>query len=382
MPRTSNGANPWRTMLVRRGDITLTVNSTGTVQPVLSVQVGAFVSGPVEKVLVDFNDKVKKGQVLAEIDPRTYKAAVAHANAALVHSRADVIRVQALLGQAQRNEKRGLNLQSINKGAIAETDLDQCITDRKSLEAQLKLCESMVLESEADLDVAKTNLEFTTIASPVDGMVIDRKIDPGQTVASQFQTPVLFVVAPDLEKKIYVYASVDEADIGLIREAQSAQPAGQLHGGRLSQGRVPRQDRPGPPQSRPRSRTSSPTRWWWNLPIPRLKLLPGMTANLCFQIEKHAGVLTIPSAAFRFHPRPEQVNPGDRPILEGAARDGQENQQRRFRRRGSNRERARRLAGQPRPAICVDCRWRSALGRRGCNRIERQERHGVGFRPI
>ena len=208
----------------------------------------------------------------------------------------------------RRNEKRGLNLQSINKGAIAETDLDQCVTDRKSLEAQLELGEAMILESEADLDVAKTNLEFTAITSPVDGMVIDRKIDPGQTVASQFQTPVLFVVAPDLEKKIYVYASVDEADIGLIREAQRA----------TSRSASPWTPIPRTCSTGSIARCALIPRTVQNVvtytvvvesPNPEIKLLPGMTANLCFQIEKHIGVLTIPSAAFRFHPRPEQVRP-------------------------------------------------------------------------
>jgi HlyD family secretion protein len=318
------GGSAWRTMPVRRGEIKLVVNSTGTVQPVLSVQVGAFVSGPVEKVLVDFNDRVKKDQVLAVIDPRTYQAAVAHAKASLAHSQADVIRVQALLEQARRNERRGLTLQKSDKGFISETDLDQCITDRKSLEAQLELGKAMVLESKADLDVAVTNLEFTTIKAPVDGMVIDRKVDPGQTVAAQFQTPVMFVVAPDLEKKIYVYASVDEADIGLIRQAQShrqpvtftvdAYPKDTFRG-KIFQVRL----NPSTVQNVVTYTVVVES------PNPELKLLPGMTANLCFQVEQHAGVLIVPGAALRFYPRAEQVQPRDRSILEGAAGDGQAN---------------------------------------------------------
>src|SRR5208337_3737887 len=130
----------FRTKAVRRGDVTLVVNSTGTVQPVLSVQVGAFVSGPIQYVYVDFNDKVKKGQILAQIDPRTYVSAKAHENAALVHAKADLTRVEVLLEHAVRFERRNNRLKE--KGAIAENDYEQSITDRKSLEAQVELCKA------------------------------------------------------------------------------------------------------------------------------------------------------------------------------------------------------------------------------------------------
>ncbi|MGD0897639.1 MAG: efflux RND transporter periplasmic adaptor subunit [Thermoguttaceae bacterium] len=310
----SRGAGAaYRTAAVRRGDITAVVHSTGTVQPVLSVQIGAFVSGPIEKVFVDFNAKVKKDQVLAQVDPRTYKWAVAHEEASLAHSRADLARVQALLQQAVRTERRSLRLQE--KKAIAEADVDQAVTDRKSLEAQVKLAEAAILECEANVATAKTNLEFTDIKSPVDGIVTDRKVDPGQTVAAQFQTPVLFLVAPDLEKKVYVYASVDEADIGLIRQAQSGnQPVNftveaypkDVFTGSIAQVRL-----------NPATTQNVVT---YTVVVESansaLKLLPGMTASLAFQIEKHAGVLKIPNAALRLRPKAEDVVPSDRAILD------------------------------------------------------------------
>ena len=135
---------------IRRGDITLVVNSTGTVQPVLSVQVGAVRFRAHQEVYVDFNDKVKKGQLLAQIDPRIYKSALAHEEASLAHSQADLVRVKALLEQAMRDRAaRHCSLKPAK--AISETDLDQNVTDRKSLEAQVKLAEAAIEECEANL---------------------------------------------------------------------------------------------------------------------------------------------------------------------------------------------------------------------------------------
>lgn len=322
LPRYGSAANKFRTMVVRRGDVKQVVNSTGTVQPVLSVQIGSFASGPVQKVFVDFNDRVKAGQILAQVDPRTYKAAVTSASAGLNHSKADLVRVKALLDQALRNEKRAQQLHPAN--AISETDFDQSVADRKSLEAQVQLAEAMIQEAEANLETAKTNLEFTDVTSPVDGIVTDRKVDPGQTVAAQFQTPVLFVVAPDLEKKVYVYASVDEADIGLIREAQTrnepvtftvdAYPK-DVFEGKIAQVRF--------------NWTTVQNVVTYTVIVqssnPGLKLLPGMTANLTFQIEKHTGVLAVPNAVFRFFPKPEQVRQSDRSLVEEATVEGTSN---------------------------------------------------------
>ena len=366
--RTHAGSG-YHTAAIRRGDVKVVVNSTGTVQPVLSVQVGAFVSGPVEKVNVDFNARVKKDQVLAEIDPRTYQAAVAHARAALAHSQADVTRTQALLEQAFRNEQRGLLLRKLNKGAISDTDLDQAVTDRRSLEAQLELARAMVVECQADLDVAKTNLEFTVIKSPVDGVVIDRKIDPGQTVASQFQTPVLFVVAPDLEKKIYVYASVDEADIGLIRDAQrNNQPvtfAVDAYPNDAFEGRIA--------QVRLNPTTVQNVVTYTVVvesPNHELKLLPGMTANLTFQIENRHGVLVVPNGALRFWPKAEQVRAEDQSLVESEPADDSSDEEA----APKKSKAAWRRDGQSQPPLCLD-RGRRAVGRRGDrHRIERQVR--------
>jgi HlyD family secretion protein len=312
----------YRTMPACRGDVKLSVNSNGTVQPVLSVQVGSYASGPIQKVYVDFNDKVKKGQIMAEIDPQVYKAQCRQAKATLDHSMADLEQYKAKLHQLGRDFNRAKTLHEIKDIAgadrlvkgIADSDYDLAEANYEMAAANLEVAKATIEQHKAALDMAETNLGYTTICSPVDGIVLDRKVDAGQTVAAQFQTPVLFVVAPDLEKKIYVYASVDEADIGMIRDAQSrGQPVSftvdaypkDVFVGKIFQVRL--------------NPTTVQNVVTYTVVVesanPQIKLIPGMTANLTFQIEVHASVLTIPNAALRFYPKPEQVRESDRKIL-------------------------------------------------------------------
>ncbi len=310
----------YRELPVTRGEVTSVVNSTGTVQPVLSVQIGSFVSGPIKTTNVDFNSRVKAGDELARIDERLFKARIAQDEAALAHRKADRARVTALLEQAQNNERRALELRKTKSSYISQAEIDQVTAERKALEAQYDLAEAAIKEAEAGLSTSTTNLEYTVIKSPVDGVIIDRKIDPGQTVAAQFQTPVLFVVAPEMEKRMYVYAQVDEADIGLIRAAKDRkEPVSftvdaypdDLFNGEIYQIRLN-------PQTVQNVVTYTVV---VEAPNPDLKLIPGMTANLSFQIEKHDNVLRVPNAALRFYPRIEQVHEEFRPLLEGTGFD-------------------------------------------------------------
>jgi HlyD family secretion protein len=301
---------------VSRGRIVFHVNSTGTVQPVLSVHIGSFASGPIEQLYVEFNQQVKKGELLAKIDPRLYESNVLRDEAGLATRQADVDRVQALLEQARKDEKRAEALRSSNKDYVSDTEMDQFRFNRLSLEAQLKLAIAAVKQAEANLDNSKANLEYTEIRSPVDGIVVDRKIDPGQTLASQFQTPELFIVAPDIRKEMYVFASVDEADIGFIRQAQEKEQPVRFtvdaYPDDLFKGRIA--------QIRMNSTTTQNVVTYpvvVSVPNPELKLLPGMTANLSFQIQEQDDALRVPNAALRFYPKPEQVRPEDRSILEG-----------------------------------------------------------------
>jgi HlyD family secretion protein len=296
------------TATVSRGRVETVVNSTGTVKPVLSVSVGAFTSGPLAKVFVDFNSAVKKDQLLALIDPRLLEATVERDRAAVDSQKADLARIEALLQQAKNNEKRARRLLAINKDYLAETDLDQFYFTRLSYEAQIKLGQAAIKQAEA-------NLGYTKILAPVDGIVIERKVDPGQTVAASFQTPELFIIAPDMDKHMYVFASVDEADIGQIRTAQQR---GQVvkftvdaYPGDLFEGKIH--------QIRKNSTTTQNVVTYpvvIEAPNPELKLLPGMTANLTFPIESKEEVLRVPAAALRFVPLPAQVRPEDRHHVE------------------------------------------------------------------
>jgi len=316
----------FRQAKVVRGKIVSVVNATGTVQPVLRVQVGSFVSGPIEELYVDFNTKVKKDDLLARIDPRIYEASVARDKASLATCNAEVKRVNALLEQAKNDEKRAQALRATNEDYISDTVMDQYKYKRLSLEAELKVAEASVEQAQAALQNSQTNLGYTEIRSPVDGTIIDRKIDPGQTLAAQFNTPELFIVAPDMEKKMHIFASVDEADMGLIREAQRRkQPVhftvdaypDDLFEGTIDQVRM-----------NPTTEQNVVT-----YPVvieahnPDLKLLPGMTANLSFQIDQHDDVLKIPNAALRFYPKLEHVRPEDRKLLDGAEVDTESEQE-------------------------------------------------------
>jgi HlyD family secretion protein len=306
----------YRTAKVTKGRIEWVVNSTGTIKPVQSVSIGATVSGPIAEILVDFNTVVKKGQLMARIDPRLLKAAVDRDQATLKIQKAELARNEALLQQARNNEERARRMLAINKDYVSDTEMDQLHFTRLSLEAQRDLALAQISQAEASLKRSETDLGYTEIRSPVDGIVIERKVDPGQTMAASFQTPEMFIVAPDMEKSMHVYASVDEADIGHIRHAQERKQvvkftvdayADKLYEGKIYQIR--------------KSATTTQNVVTYPVvieaPNPRLELLPGMTANISFLIEAKDNVLRVPTAALRFYPQPHQVHPEDRHYLEG-----------------------------------------------------------------
>ncbi len=303
------------TAKVSRGRVETVVNSTGTVKPVRTVSVGAFTSGPIAEVKVDFNSVVKKDDLLALIDRRLAQAALDRDQAALATQKSDKKRVQALLKQAQNNEDRARKLQRINKDYISDTDIDQYYFTRLTLEAQVELADANIAQAEANLKNSVANLEYTEIRSPADGIVIERKVDPGQTVAASFQTPELFTIGLEMDKHMYVYASVDEADIGLIRQAQKQNRVVKFtvdaYPGDLFEARID--------QIRLNSTTTQNVVTYpviIEAPNPELKLLPGMTANISFQIEAKEEVLRLPAAALRFVPLVAQVRPEDKHHLE------------------------------------------------------------------
>ncbi len=302
---------------VGTGPVVFEVNSTGTVQPVISYHVGSFVSGPIKKLKVQFNQEVAKDEELALVDPLIYQANVDRDKAALKSREADVERAQALLDQADNDLRRAQALRQKNKDFVSDTEWDQFRFNQQSLAAQLKLAEAAVTQAEASWKYSKANLDYCRITSPVDGVVIDRKMDEGQTLAAQFQTPELFIIA-DIKKEIYVIATVDEADIGLIRQAQETkQPVhftvdaypDDLFTGHIKEVRM----------------NSTTTQNVVTYPVvisvkpnPDMKLMPGMTANISFQVSERKSALRVPNSALRFFPKSEQVRLEDRPLLEGA----------------------------------------------------------------
>lgn len=304
----------WRTLDVVRGDIVSEVTAMGEVKPVESVHIGSFVSGPITEMYVDFNDTVKRDQLLAKVDPRLLIANERRDLANLRTREADVERSKAELQRALNDERRAKELQAKNRNFISQSEMDQFVFNVLGLKAQLAVSEAAVDEAKAALENTRANLGYTEIRSPIDGVVIDKKMTSGQTLAAAFQTPELFVLSPDLEKKIHIFASVDEADIGLILQAQQtgqlvqftvdAWPA-DVFSGTIEQIRV----------------SSTTTEKVVTYPVvvsaanPGRKLLPGMTANLSFAIERRINVIKIPNPALRFYPERRYVREADRHLL-------------------------------------------------------------------
>ena len=270
----------YRTVKVERGSVTQTVSANGTLTPVVLVSVGTQVSGTVLGLHADFNQRVTKGQVLAELDPALLAAAEKQ-------SLANVASAAASLKLALANEDRLLQL--FAQEYISRQEMDQGIQIREAAQAQVQL-------GKAQLDRDRTNLRYSVIRSPVSGVVVDRQIDVGQTVAASFQTPTLFKIAQDL-KRMQIDSSVAEADVGSIRVGQDVQFRVDAFPERSFAGKV-RQIRLNP--------TIASNVVTYNVVVevanPDEILLPGMTAYLSVVIQTKSDVLMVPNPALRFRP--------------------------------------------------------------------------------
>jgi len=290
---------PYRTASVDRGDIRVQVSATGTLAAVTTVQVGSQVSGSIAALSADYNDHVKKGQLLAQLDPTFLKAQVAQ-------SAADLQKTQVHLTQAQRDYDRQKPLR--DQGLASQAEVDQT-------ETALAAAKADVQSSQAALDRAQTNLKYTTILSPIDGVVVSRNVDVGQTVAASLSAPTIFTIANDLTQ-MQLDASVDEADIGQVKVDQKvnftvdAFPDMTFHG-TVKQIRLA-------PQTVQNVVSYDVIVLVSNA---ELKLLPGMTANATFLIDEADGVLRVPAAALRF--RPAQFAGGAGGVPQGSALQGQ-----------------------------------------------------------
>jgi HlyD family secretion protein len=289
------------------GDVTETVQSTGQVKPVTEVQVGAQVSGRVTNVFVDFNDTVKKDQVLAEIDPSLLSAQIDSGNAQLAAASASVTRAQANLASAKLKLDRAKKAAEDKLASQADVEAAQGLYDVAS--AEVTAAKADVAQIGAQVKQTRTNLGYTKIFSPIDGVVITRSIDPGQTVAASFQAPVLFVLAQNLTK-MRVFADIDEADVGRLHDKMTADIAVDAFPGASFSGHVV-QVRLSP------TTTQGVVTYAAVIDVdnPELKLMPGMTATVTIHTAEAKGVTRIPNAALRFKPSPPTDDAG-KPITQ------------------------------------------------------------------
>ena len=290
-----NGNNmAYKTEKVSRGEINALVTATGTVNAVTTVSVGTQVSGTIKRLMVDYNSPVKKGQLLAQIDPSNVQSQVDQANANLWSAKATMEKAAVATLDARRTLLRNKDLFAQN--FIARSDLDTAETNAQSAEAQQKVTNAQVGQAEAALKIAETNLQYTNILSPVDGTVISRSVDVGQTVAASFQTPTLFSIAQDLTK-MQIDTNVDEADIGKVQVGQTVSFTVDAYPDTIFIGKV------AVVRNAPITVSNVVT---YDVVIQvdnsQLKLKPGMTANVSITIETRKDVLRIPNSALRFKP--------------------------------------------------------------------------------
>ncbi len=222
MPKEDKNAYTYVSQPLKKENLVVTVSATGNIQPIEQVEVGSEVSGTIAKVFVDYNDVVKKGQVLAELDKTKYKSALNKAQASLSAAKSSLKNMQAKLYQADSVITRDKMLKESTKGALpSRNDWDKDWSDYLIAKAQIGNAEAEVEQARQALISAQYDLTKTTIYSPIDGIILTRNIDPGQTVAASFQTPVLFNIAKDLTK-MELQASIDEADIAKVKAGQDA----------------------------------------------------------------------------------------------------------------------------------------------------------------
>ncbi|MBF0564319.1 MAG: efflux RND transporter periplasmic adaptor subunit [Nitrospirae bacterium] len=293
-PRKNDAGSKFRTDKVTRGDLLSTVTATGTLNAVVMVNVGAQVSGLIKKLYVDFNSPVKEDQVIALIDPATFQAQVDQSKATLDSAIANLEKAKATLNDTRRTFGREKEL--FRKDYVARADMDTAETNYLTAVAGVNAAKAQVDQSKAALIQAETNLAYTKIVSPVDGTVVSRNVDVGQTVASSFQTPTLFSIARDLTK-MQIDTSIVEADIGKLKVGQPVDFTVDAYQETTFKGIV-FQVRQAP------IIVQNVVTYDVVVKVDNtdLRLKPGMTANVTILIAKKTGILKIPNAALRFTP--------------------------------------------------------------------------------
>jgi HlyD family secretion protein len=296
-PRSRQAEAPYRTAEVSRGDLTVTVSATGDLQPTNQVDVGSEVSGLVDAVYVDDNDRVTSGQVLARLDTSRLADQVANAKAALGAAEARVLQAEAGVTEASANLARMRQVAELSGGKVpAQAELETAVATAARTAAELASARAAVEQAEAVLSSDETILAKASIRSPIDGIVLARRVEPGQTVAASFQAPVLFTLAEDLTE-MELQVDVDEADVGQVQAGLDATFTVDAYSDRTYPARITRvgygsQTKEGVVSYKTVLRVDNDD----------LSLRPGMTATAEIVTVQHAGVLLVPNAALRFAP--------------------------------------------------------------------------------
>jgi HlyD family secretion protein len=299
--QAGNAKEKYRTQPVKRLTLEEKVVANGTVNPVTTVLVGSQVSGKIVEIFVDYNSVVKRGQMVAKIDPRLFEAKVAETRARHQQTLADLTRARANLADARNDYHRYQRLWQDN--LVARDDLDNAHTRYQSEQANVKAAQAQAASAAAALKEAETNLGYTAILSPVDGVVISRNVDVGQTVAASFQTPTLFTIAQDLTK-MQVETAVDEGEVGKVKEGQEAAFTVDAYPGTTFRGTVTSVRLA--PQTVQNVVTYTVV---VSADNPDFLLRPGMTATVSILAARKEQVLAVPNAALRFLPAPGEGPP-------------------------------------------------------------------------
>ncbi len=289
-----SGESRWRTTPVERGDIRVAISATGTLSAISTVVIGSQVSGQVTEVLVDFNDPVEQGQVIARIDPSTYEAQIAQGNAQVAAAEAALRQAQASLRNAELDYRRKADLGA--RQLVARSDIDLARAARDQAQAQVASARAQIAQQGASTEATRINLGRTVIRSPVDGVVLTRTIEPGQTVAASLQAPELFTIAEDLGQ-MKIELAVDEADIGQVSAGQGvaftvdAFPDRQFRG-TVEQVRLSA------------TNTSNVVTYPVVVTVDNSDgtLLPGLTVNAEIEVSRRDDVLKVSNAALRYKP--------------------------------------------------------------------------------
>ena len=299
--RKAEGAeSAYRTATVERGDIRVAISATGTLSAISTVTVGSQISGQVTDVLVDYNSEVKKGEVLARIDPSTYEAQIEQGNAQIANAQASLRQAEATLANAELDYARKADLGA--QKLVAQSDVDLARAARDQAWAQVNAAQASIRQQTASTQTTRVNLDRTVIRSPVDGVVLTRTIEPGQTVAASLQAPELFTIAEDLSK-MKIELAVDEADIGQVKVGQAVSFTVDAFADRQFRGEVQ--------QVRLSATTTSNVVTYpvvVSVDNSDGTLLPGLTVNAEIEVSKRDNILKISNAALRYKPTGEEAN--------------------------------------------------------------------------